>query len=526
MLYLIYKRGAARMGKQKRKQRSNLREKAKHKAKKRASSGRYGVFEHDLSLLPDRAFDELLEQGAHNLEVGGLADFHVHSDVPDSYQRLNKIFDEAKYRGLSYLGITDHNYSGNCYGIGKYLKDNNIPCDQRLFRLNDQLTVAPGIEVNCRHCGVKFHLTVFGANRDPALPFNKLVKMEYDRTYMIRNGLLVLLGEFGIDIPREDLLDYHTDCKKLDPNMGEFTKQHLMDYLRLHNYSSADINKADKILSNPPSTGELQQDLFGYKTVKYFFDFIHIDGADVVRLAHEAGGVVCWAHPRYKSDKGDVKRAYNSLLVNGLDGIEMYGREESAYNATYPANDELFRNLLISGGSDKHCDDRRLACMGKSGNEIWADGLTLINKLEELDKTRAPHPEIRPIKEALIANGNDRPIDYDTLMYEAKVNFTRDLLSKKASVYREYLDVDVKDLTINKDFCFLYYEYLISGRVGENGLSPIKKYVEMTKRVEEEMAIQNNAMEQDKEIISQNHHEALSRLSFTKQDNSLDENEW
>lgn len=77
--------------------------------------------------------------------------------------------------------------------------------------------------------------------------------------------------------------------------------------------------------------------------------------AEVFELVHDAGGVTLLAHPGRTHDIDDIRR----WVEQGLDGVEvLHPRNDPSVRRRLDALAEEL-NLLRSGGSDWHGDDRR-----------------------------------------------------------------------------------------------------------------------------------------------------------------------
>lgn len=406
----------------------------------------------------------------------GLADMHVHSDVPDSFRPLQEVFEEAKLRKLSYIGITDHNYLGKEMGIGKYCHENSIPYDQVIIRDPDLgLNIIPGVEVNTHYEEKKFHLTVFGTSRDPEFPFNKFINLEYQRTYMMRSGYFALLKEFGIDIDQSLLHEFWLKCKHSNPDFCDFTREDVINFVKI-NYPRDVARKANEVL------------LHGFPEI---FKGFNLDTVDLINFAHDAGGIAIWAHPRVDKERKIIP-ILEDLVLNGLDGIEMYSRHEHYIGllSKGPAS-EKSRSLLVSAGSDKHCEDGSRVLGRKGRLEIEAKYLTILTKLESMDSATR----------TLDLEGSEKRYKKLLPKYVYKFNLLKfammkHVFSKSKSAYKKYFNVDVCKLIGDKSFCVKYFNYLTSGNAGNHEISPL---TEKIKELELKEQLEKEATKNEKE---------------------------
>lgn len=77
--------------------------------------------------------------------------------------------------------------------------------------------------------------------------------------------------------------------------------------------------------------------------------------AEVIKLLHEAGGLVCLAHPLAGiGTPGDLERVLSWLQPEGLDGIEVFHKPYDEQTQAALLEIALHRHLLCVAGSDFH----------------------------------------------------------------------------------------------------------------------------------------------------------------------------
>ncbi len=95
--------------------------------------------------------------------------------------------------------------------------------------------------------------------------------------------------------------------------------------------------------------------------------------AQAIQLIHNAGGIAVFAHPSLYV--GNIAELFGDLLVNGLDGIEVYHASNPTEHRASYLSWAIKHSLIITGGSDFHRDtpeDRALFCQFSLSNEQMA----------------------------------------------------------------------------------------------------------------------------------------------------------
>lgn len=95
--------------------------------------------------------------------------------------------------------------------------------------------------------------------------------------------------------------------------------------------------------------------------------------AQAIQLIHNAGGIAVFAHPSLYI--GNIAELFEDLLVNGLDGIEVYHASNPTEHRASYLSWAIKHGLIVTGGSDFHRDtpeDRALFCQFSLSNEQMA----------------------------------------------------------------------------------------------------------------------------------------------------------
>lgn len=246
-------------------------------------------------------------------------DLHTHTQASDGMQAPTVNVQLAKDRGLSAVGITDHDtvagleeamIAGEKYGI----------------------VVVPGVEISTRARGKDIHVLGYFVDYKNEQFRQRLGELR--ETRQLRNGKIIAkLQELGVNITLDEVVKGLGRPLQPDESIG---RPHIADVLVDKGYASDMRDAFDRYLAEGSQA---------------FISETRISPEDACRWIREAGGAPVLAHPGlYKDDtlvRDIIKRANPA-------GIEVYhsdhGKvEESRYLVMAEEYD-----LIVTGGSDFH----------------------------------------------------------------------------------------------------------------------------------------------------------------------------
>ena len=229
----------------------------------------------------------------------------------------------AEQNGLSALALTDHDTTS---GLEVFLSTDSVV--ERI----------PGIELSCNMAGNKAHIVGLYVNRlNPALQ-ETLVQI---RRWRDDRNLAILekLKELGMPVSLEEVLEI---ASKEPDASGKVVigKPHIAKALCQHGYCKDVSDAFDKYLGDDRPA---------------YVNRRKLEAREGIRLLHDAGAVVIWAHPFVDiSEHIKVTQAIKELKSAGLDGLEtIYSKYEPA-DTLYAQKLARKMNLLESGGTDFH----------------------------------------------------------------------------------------------------------------------------------------------------------------------------
>lgn len=276
-----------------------------------------------------------ITKGAKILMERKIIDLHTHSTESDGTFTPEELICEAKKAGLSAIALTDHD---TLSGIPK----------ARACAQNYGIEFIPGVELSTTYKEQEIHIVgLFLNENDPTL-CQKLA--EFRKCRDERNVKMVeALQKEGFSITMEELFAENPDCVITRANIARFL---------LNRGEISSINEAFRKYIGDGC--------------KCYVGRFKVSPMEAVSLIKNAGGLAVLAHPiLYHMKSKELKQLISTLKEAGLDGIE-------ALYSTYTTSDEqqikrLAKefNLLISGGSDFHGQNKPHIHLGTGTGHLY-----------------------------------------------------------------------------------------------------------------------------------------------------------
>ncbi|MGN0317534.1 MAG: PHP domain-containing protein [Lachnospira sp.] len=267
-------------------------------------------------------------------------DLHVHSNISDGTDSPEVLVQKAVDAGLSAFALTDHD---TINGISPALDE-----ARRQRQLGNQIEVIPGVELSTFFDRTEIHIVGLFIDYDNDA-LNSFLNEQVESRINRNRKVCELFQNLCINISYEDMLATYPDAV--------ITRAHFAD--RLVNLGiCGDRNEAfDRFLS-PSKPCYVNREKVSPKTA--------------IRIIHETGGVAILAHPvLYHLGNEQMNKLLDYVCESGIDGIE-------AIYSTYKMGDELNirriakeRNLLISGGSDYHGNNKPHISLGTGMGHLF-----------------------------------------------------------------------------------------------------------------------------------------------------------
>jgi 3',5'-nucleoside bisphosphate phosphatase len=248
-----------------------------------------------------------------------MIDLHTHTTCSDGTDSPLALVKKAASSGVTVLGITDH--------------DSTAGWVEATAALHGNLKLALGAEVSCLTAdGISVHmlgLLFDGENQ----PLQQLLSDSRDTRIPRMRKMIENLQGAGYDITLEDV-------QAATPIGATVGRPHLADAL-----------VAKKIVK---SRDEAFTDLLHNDSPFYVSHFAPLP-EDAIRAIRSAGGVAVIAHP-FASRRGQTLSpdSFQSLVSAGLNGIEVFHRDQSEDERNELIASARALDLAITGSSDYH----------------------------------------------------------------------------------------------------------------------------------------------------------------------------
>jgi predicted metal-dependent phosphoesterase TrpH len=248
-----------------------------------------------------------------------MIDLHTHTTCSDGTDSPLALVKKAASSGVTVLGITDH--------------DSTAGWAEATAALHGDLKLALGAEVSCLTAdGISVHmlgLLFDGENQ----PLQQLLSDSRDTRIPRMRKMIENLQGAGYDITLEDV-------QAATPIGATVGRPHLADAL-----------VAKKVVK---SRDEAFTDLLHNDSPFYVSHFAPLP-EDAIRAIRSAGGVAVIAHP-FASRRGQTLSpdSFQSLVSAGLNGIEVFHRDQSEDERNELISSAKALDLAITGSSDYH----------------------------------------------------------------------------------------------------------------------------------------------------------------------------
>lgn len=249
------------------------------------------------------------------LNEADLVDLHMHSSYSDGVLSSAALAETSAKAGLAAFSLTDHDTLeglSEAFAAAKRLK----------------IEFVPGIEMSSLLGDREVHILGYYPQQSDHL-LEVLEYMRDERKNRIEKVITALRG-LGFKLNLEDLKG---EAKDAAPG-----RLHLARLLLKRKYVHT-VDEAFKLYLGKGKPAYVSRKL--------------LTAVEVIQLLKKCGALIVLAHPGQEG-KGDV----DSLISNGLDGVEVFHPDHSPALVRYYKKVAENKNLLVTGGSDFHGDYR------------------------------------------------------------------------------------------------------------------------------------------------------------------------
>jgi predicted metal-dependent phosphoesterase TrpH len=248
-----------------------------------------------------------------------VIDLHTHSLASDGTDTPGELINKAHARGISVLGLMDH--------------DTVAGWDEAISYLRPGMSLVLGSEISCQTLdGTSVHMLGMLFDRENTA-LAEVLSTTRDNRLTRMNRIIGRLNEAGFEISIEDVL------AQLAPG-ATLGRPHLADALI-----------AKKIVA---SRDEAFTELL-HNNSKYYISHYSPTPEDAIRLIKQAGGVAVIAHPLASLRGRTVSiDSFKSMVEAGLDGIEISHRDQSEDERQLLREVVEQYDIIATGSSDYH----------------------------------------------------------------------------------------------------------------------------------------------------------------------------
>lgn len=243
-------------------------------------------------------------------------DLHLHTDQSDGRISPAELISLCKSKGYRTISITDHDTIRGYLQAKKYAHNNDI-------------TLIPGVEISSSFRKKEVHILAYYFEEDNQELSHLLEKINSSRISRAKKIISNLIAA-GINI-------------NFDKIYEETGKSGIIGRVHL----AREINKL-----NPELT---ILDIFNRylnEKTSYFVPKKTVPLQEVLRIIRQSGGVSVLAHPHRLKNKGLV----SDIVTSGVEGLEVHCPTSTEHNRRYLLRTAYKYGVLITGGSDFHCE--------------------------------------------------------------------------------------------------------------------------------------------------------------------------
>lgn len=252
-----------------------------------------------------------------------FADLHLHSIFSDSTYTPEELISQSIKVGLSAISLVDHDTIDGIEPTLKAAREKNIE-------------VLPGIELSAEYGSQEVHVLGYlidYKSKDLLEKINFLKQNRVGRIYKIVDKL----KNMGVDLKAEDVFDIS--------RAGTVSRLHV----------ARAMLKQGKVTS----IFEAFQKYIGEECPAYVLGF-RFSVYEAIKLIRDIRGIPVLAHP-YTLDRDEL---IPDFVAGGLMGLEVYYPEHSQSMINFYLNLAKQYNLLATGGSDCHGNNKSQVKIG------------------------------------------------------------------------------------------------------------------------------------------------------------------
>lgn len=277
------------------------------------------------------------------------ADLHLHSNFSDGSDSIEKLAQHIKDSEIKIFALTDHDTVGGCAKMSQII--------------SSKIKFIPSVELTTLAGAIKCHILGYNCDYNNIDLLNLIEKGKKLRRKKLEIRIKYLKDTWGIELTQQEL-DWLYSRKSV-------VKTHIANILVNRGLASDNLSAMKKFLD-------------GCKAGDSRFS---ID--ESINAILSAGGIPIWAHPLGGEGEKHLKEEeflpqLKKMITYGIKGIECYYSRYSLKESEFLVNCANANNLLISGGSDYHGQNKNNIKIGQLNSEnhkIDTKSLTILQTI-------------------------------------------------------------------------------------------------------------------------------------------------
>jgi len=263
-----------------------------------------------------------------------MIDLHTHTTASDGTYTPEALVRHAQKEGLKILAITDHDSAAGVMEAVEAGEEYGVK-------------VIPGVEISVVFEPTEMHILGYGIDVNDPIFTDALTKLKENRER--RNPkMLARLRELGFKITLEEVI--------AEAGGDIVGRPHMARVLLKKGYVS--------------SIDEAFQKYLG-KGCPAYVPKEKLTPKQAINIIKKAGGLAFLAHPVYlEKTETELKLVLEELISYGLDGIEAYYTYHNEEQTRLYLELASKYNLLISGGSDFHGENKPEILIGRGLGDL------------------------------------------------------------------------------------------------------------------------------------------------------------
>lgn len=276
-------------------------------------------------------------------------DLHIHSNCSDGSDSIPELWDNINRAGLEIFALTDHDTVSGCEEMSKLVTKG--------------IKFIPSVELTCKIEEIKCHILGYNCNYKNVILLDLIDKGKKLRRQKLETRIKYLKDTWNIVLTDEELSWLYS--------RKSVVKTHIANIIVKRGLAPDNLSAMKKYLDGCKS-GDTR-----------------FSGDEAINAIIESGGIPIWAHPlggegeKHLSEE-DFLPKLKKMINAGIKGLECYYSRYNEGEIDFLIKSAKGNNLLITGGSDYHGNNKnniKIGQLNKENDIINPNQLTILSSL-------------------------------------------------------------------------------------------------------------------------------------------------